>query len=536
MKNVTLVIMLYIVFSVIFMTSCDRPKVTVFSNCVIPSFPAANSIACADGKITSIGKDLTGDIMIDLERGVVYPGFMDAHLHLAWYGKAMEILDLVGTKSAAEVTRIVANSYDGSKQWIIGRGWDQNDWQEIQFPTKEMLDMVAIDQPVYLHRIDGHAIWVNSSVLSICGIDRNTVDPMGGKIIRDSSGNPTGVFIDNAMDLIKRFVPDNSNNDKRRQIINAVRKLNQFGLTSIHDAGTDIETVNILKELIAQEQLTIRVNAMLNDNSEDYQEFLSKGPDITNKFLSVRTVKIYFDGAMGSRGAALLEPYADDPKNIGLNLTGEKKITEKVNQFNAAGFQVAVHCIGDRANRLALDIFEVAGNQNSRNRIEHAQIIHSDDLPRFFNLGIIPSMQATHCTSDMYWIDERLGEERLHEAYPWQSLLQTGSIIAGGSDAPVEIPSPLLGIHAAVTRQDTSGWPTGGWRSNERMTVDQALASITSWAAYSMFAESYLGKIEPGYMADFTVLSQDLSTIDPVQIPSVNVHFTIVNGKVVYKR
>jgi hypothetical protein len=377
---------------------------------------------------------------------------------------------------------------------------------------------------------------VNSNVLSICGIDRNTADPIGGKILRDSSGNPTGVFIDNAMDLIKRFVPDNSKNDKRRQIINAVRKLNQFGLTAIHDAGTDIETVHILKELIAQEQLTIRVNVMLNNKSEDYQEFLSKGPDITDRFLSVRTVKLYFDGAMGSRGAALLEPYADDPKNIGLNLTDEKKITEKVNQFNAAGFQVAIHCIGDRANRLALDIFEESGNQNARNRIEHAQIIHSDDLPRFFDLGVIPSMQATHCTSDMYWIDERLGDERLHEAYPWQSLLQTGSIIPGGSDAPVEIPNPLLGIHAAVTRKDTSGWPAEGWQANERMTIDQALASITSWAAYSMFAESYLGKIKPGYMADFTVLSQDLSTIDPAQIPSVNVHFTIVNGKVVYKR
>ena len=536
MKNVALVKQLYIVFSVIFMTSCDQPKVTVFSNCVIPSFPAANSIACADGKITSIGEDLTGDIMINLEKGVVYPGFMDSHLHLLWYGQAMEILDLVGTKSAAEITSIVAQVYDGSERWIIGRGWDQNDWEIIQYPNKESLDKVAVDQPVYLHRIDGHAIWVNSNVLSICGIDRNTADPIGGKILRDSSGNPTGVFIDNAMDLIKRFVPDNSKNDKRRQIINAVRKLNQFGLTAIHDAGTDIETVHILKELIAQEQLTIRVNAMLNNNSEDYQEFLSKGPDITDKFLSVRTVKIYFDGAMGSRGAALLEPYADDPKNIGLNLTDEKKITEKVNQFNAAGFQVAIHCIGDRANRLALDIFEESGNQNARNRIEHAQIIHSDDLPRFFDLGVIPSMQATHCTSDMYWIDERLGDERLHEAYPWQSLLQTGSIIPGGSDAPVEIPNPLLGIHAAVTRQDTSGWPAEGWQANERMTIDQALASITSWAAYSMFAESYLGKIKPGYMADFTVLSQDLSTIDPAQIPSVNVHFTIVNGKVVYKR
>jgi hypothetical protein len=536
MKNVPLVKQLYIVFSVIFMTSCDRPMVTVFSNCVIPSFPAANSIACADGKITSIGKDLTGDIMIDLEKGVVYPGFMDAHLHLVWYGKAMEILDLVGTKSVDDITGIVSQVYDGSDRWIIGRGWDQNDWEIIQYPNKESLDKVAVDQPVYLHRIDGHAIWVNSNVLSICGINRNTADPIGGKILRDSSGNPTGVFIDNAMDLIKRFVPDNGKNDKRRQIINAVRKLNQFGLTAIHDAGTDIETVHILKELIAQEQLNIRVNAMLNNKSEDYQEFLSKGPDTTDKFLSVRTVKIYFDGAMGSRGAALLEPYADDPKNIGLNLTDEKKITEKVNQFNAAGFQVAIHCIGDRANRLVLDIFEESGNQNARNRIEHAQIIHSDDLHRFFDLGVIPSMQATHCTSDMYWIDERLGDKRLHEAYAWQSLLQTGSIIPGGSDAPVEIPNPLLGIHAAVTRQDTSGWPAEGWQSNERMTIDQALASITSWSAYSMFAESYLGKIKPGFMADFTVLSQDLSTIDPEQIPSVNVHFTIVRGKVVYKR
>ena len=536
MKNVALVKQLYILFSLIFITSCDRPKVTVFSNCVIPSFPAANSISCADGKIISIGKDLTGDIMIDLEKGVVYPGFMDAHLHLVWYGKSMEILDLVGTKGVAEITGKVSQVYDGSEQWIIGRGWDQNDWEIIQYPNKESLDKVAVDQPVYLHRIDGHAIWVNSKVLSICGIDRNTADPIGGKILRDNSGNPTGVFIDNAMDLIKKFVPDNGKNDKRRQIINAVRKFNQFGLTTIHDAGTDIETVHILKELIAQEQLTIRVNAMLNNEPEDYQELLRKGPDTTNKLLSVRTIKIYFDGAMGSRGAALLEPYADDPKNIGLNLTDEKKITEKVNQFNAAGFQVAIHCIGDRANRLALDIFEGSGNQISRNRIEHAQIIHSDDLPRFFDLGVIPSMQATHCTSDMYWIDERLGEQRLHEAYTWQSLLQTGSIISGGSDAPVEIPNPLLGIHAAVTRQDTSGWPVGGWQPNERMTIDQALASITNWAAYSMFAESYLGKIKPGYMADFTVLSQDLSTIEPAEIPSVNVHFTIVDGKVVYKR
>ena len=536
MKNGALVKQSYIAISIIFMISCKQNQVTVFNNCVIPLYPKANSITCADGKIISIGKDLTGDKSVDLEGGVVYPGFMDAHMHLVGYGNAMEILNLVGTKSVAEINQIVSNVYDGSERWILGRGWDQNDWEEVQYPTKKMLDMVADDQPIYLRRIDGHAAWVNSKVLSICGIDRNTQDPKGGKILHDGNGNPTGILIDNAMDLINNFIPANNRDDKLRQIKNAIRKLNQFGLTAIHDAGSDIETIQILKELIEKEQLTIRVNAMLNNNPEDYLEILDKGPDITDKLLSVRTIKIYFDGAMGSRGAALLEPYADDPQNMGLSLTDVKNITEKVSQFNAAGFQVAIHCIGDRANRIALDIFEQFGTHNARNRIEHAQIIHSDDLTRFFGLGVIPSMQATHCTSDMYWIDERLGDDRLHEAYPWQSLLQAGSIVPGGSDAPVEIPNPLLGIYAAVTRQDTSGWPKGGWQPNERMTVDQALASITSWAAYSMFAESYLGKIESGYMADFTVLSQDLSEIDPALIPSVNVHFTIVNGKVVYRR
>ncbi|SVA66158.1 uncharacterized protein METZ01_LOCUS119012, partial [marine metagenome] len=378
MKNGALVKQSYIAISIIFMISCKQNQVTVFNNCVIPLYPKANSITCANGKIISIGKDLTGDKSVDLERGVVYPGFMDAHMHLVGYGNAMEILNLVGTKSVAEINQIVSDVYDGSGRWILGRGWDQNDWEEVHYPTKKMLDTVAGDQPVYLRRIDGHAAWVNSKVLSICGIDRNTQDPTGGKIIHDGNGNPTGILIDNAMDLINNFIPANNRDDKLRQIKNAIRKLNQFGLTAIHDAGTDIETIQILKELIEKEQLTIRVNAMLNNNPEDYLEILDKGPDITDKLLSVRTIKIYFDGAMGSRGAALLEPYADDPQNMGLSLTDVKNITEKVSQFNAAGFQVAIHCIGDRANRIALDIFEQSGTHNARNRIEHAQIIHSD--------------------------------------------------------------------------------------------------------------------------------------------------------------
>ena len=534
MKKTAFVAKLYF-FYLLIIISCNDPMITVLSNCSIPSHPEANSISLSNGKVLSIGNNLSGDEIIDLNGGYVYPGFSDSHMHLVGYGKSLEKLDLVGTKSVLEITDMVAKAYDKSKIWIEGRGWDQNDWKEIKFPTKEDLDLVAKDQPVYLRRIDGHAAWVNSKVLSICGIDEKTKDPNGGKIIRDENGFPSGIFIDNAIDLIDEFIPNDDTHDKKRYIKKAVKKLNRFGLTSIHDAGTDIETIKILKELIKENKLSIRVNAMLNNNINDYQNYMDNGPENFNDYLFVQSVKIYFDGAMGSRGAYLLEPYSDDPNNFGLTITSEEQIRKKVKIFNDAGLQVAIHCIGDKANRLVLNIFEENGYRPLRNRIEHAQIIHSEDINRFKELEVIPSMQATHCTSDMYWIDERLGPDRVHQSYPWQSLLKAGSIIPGGSDAPVEIPDPLLGIYAATTRKDLDGWPENGWLSNEKMSIDQAISSITEWSAYSMFAESFYGSIEKDYLADFTVLNKNLSLIDPDDIPEVKVLYTFVDGKIVYQ-
>ena len=526
---------LYCFYFLTVMVSCNNPQITVLSNCVIPNHPKANSISFSNGKIIDVGNNLSGDLIIDLDGGVVYPGFSDSHMHLVGYGKSLEKLDLVGTKSVSEIKNIVSKSYDQSNKWIEGRGWDQNDWKDIIYPTKEDLDLVAKNQPVYLRRIDGHAAWVNSKVLSICGINDETKDPPGGKIIRDQSGVPTGIFIDNAIDLIEKFLPEDTYIDKKRYIERAVKSLNKFGLTSIHDAGTDKETIEILKELIQHDQLSIRINAMLNNNVNDYDFYINNGPERINDFLFINSIKIYFDGAMGSRGAYLLEPYSDDLENVGLTITTEDNIRKKVKIFNAAGFQVAIHCIGDKANRIALDIFEEIGNKHSRNRIEHAQIIHKNDIHRFVELGVIPSMQSTHCTSDMYWIDERLGLDRIHQAYPWNSLLNTGSIIPGGSDAPVEIPDPLLGLYASTTRKDLNSWPEGGWLPDERMTIDQAISSITEWSAYSMFAENFYGKIDKGYLADFTVLNNNLRTIDPKHIPDTTVLYTFVNGKIVYQ-
>ncbi|MEE3195715.1 MAG: amidohydrolase [Candidatus Neomarinimicrobiota bacterium] len=535
MNKTIFVTRLYTFYLLFIMVSCNHPKITVLSNCAVPSHPGANSISFSEGEIIDIGNNLPGDIIINLNGGFVYPGFSDSHMHLVGYGKSLEKLDLVGTNSILEIKNLVSSSYDKSNKWIEGRGWDQNDWENIDYPTKEDLDLVAGDQPVYLRRIDGHAAWVNSKVLSICGINDKTKDPEGGKIIRDKNGSPTGIFIDNAIDLIEKFLPQDSSLDKKRYIERAVKSLNKFGLTSIHDAGTDIETIKILKKLIQQDKLSIRVNAMLNNHINDYNFYINNGPERINDFLFINSIKIYFDGAMGSRGAYLLEPYSDDPDNVGLTITNEDHIRKKVKIFNEAGFQVAIHCIGDKANRIALDIFEEIGNKLSRNRIEHAQIIHADDINRFVELGVIPSMQSTHCTSDMYWVDERLGPERIHQAYPWNSLLNTGSIIPGGSDAPVEIPDPLMGIYAAVTRKDINDWPKNGWLPDERMTIDQAISSITEWSAYSMFAEKFYGKIDKGYLADFTVLNNNLSKIDSNNIPEVKVLYTFVNGEIVYQ-
>ncbi len=512
----------------------------LFTNAHITNHPNANAILVRNGLIKDIGqaKDFTGIKTVDLMGGIVYPGFTDAHMHLVGYGWSKETLDLVGTESIEQVLAMVkkAVSTTPKDRWIQGRGWDQNDWDPIAFPTKEMLDYISPDNPIVLRRIDGHAVWVNSKVLDLANVTPETQDPNGGKILRDKTGVPTGVFIDNAIDLVSQVIPEDTKADKRRMILTAQHHLNAVGLTSIHDAGTDKETIEILDELSASGDLTLRIYTMLNDDIHDYENFLKSGPLTDNPYYKVRSVKLYMDGALGSRGAALLAPYDDDLDNVGLILTDSAEVSRRVALFNEKGFQVGVHCIGDRANRIMLDIYESIGRSESRNRIEHAQIIHVDDIPRFSQLGVIPSMQTTHCTSDMYWADERLGSGRIQEAYPWQSLIQSGSIIPGGTDAPVEFPDPLASLYAAVTRQDAQGWPEGGWLPEQRLTMDQAIKTATEWPAYASFEENIKGKIARGFYADFTVLDRPLNGNHPKEILKTEILFTIVGGKVVYQK
>lgn len=513
-------------------------KSTLFSNVNIYNHPGADALLVKNGIIQAIGKsnELRADQIIDLKSGYLYPGFIDGHMHLLGYGQALENLDLTGTESKDQILNIITETAAELQQgdWIIGRGWDQNDWTGKSFPDKFDLDSAAPHNPVILQRIDGHAAWVNSRVLELAEITSRTEDPRGGKIYRNKSGVPTGILVDNALDLVTSLIPETTREDKRRRILKAQARLNSYGLTSIHDAGTSAETIDILDELQKAGKLTLRINCLLNDNPGDYKSFLEKGPIIDNSYFQVRGVKLYLDGALGSRGAALLEPYNDDPDNLGLILTDSARVAESVKLFNKHGFQAAIHCIGDRANRIALDIFENEGKNNFRNRIEHAQIIHAQDISRFSQLGVLPCIQATHCTSDMYWVENRLGHSRLKEAYPWQSLIEAGAILPGGSDAPVELPAPLLGVYAALTRQDAAGWPEGGWQPRERMTLDQALKMITEWPAFASFEEDIKGKISTGYYADFTVLDQPIDGTRPDNILNINIKYTIVGGILVY--
>lgn len=511
----------------------------VFTNATIYEHPNADAILCENGRIIEIGnsESFEGIPSVDLKGGVVYPGFIDGHMHLLGLGSSRELLNLVGTESIDEIVSLVKQAVDTSPKgmWIMGRGWDQNDWKVKEFPTKETLDELSPDHPVYLRRIDGHASWANSRALELAGIDSATPDTTGGLIVRDNRGNPTGVLIDNAVDLVSFIIPEDDWETKKRQIVKAAAYLNRLGITAIHDAGIELETIHILKELIQEGNLSIRVYAMLEDVKKTYSGFIDEGP-YSSDFLNITSVKIYSDGAMGSRGAALLEPYSDDPTNYGLLIEDVLTLTEKVKRYNDSGFQVCIHAIGDRANRLALDIFESVGVKSLRNRIEHAQNIHPDDIERFVDLGVIPAMQPTHCTSDMYWVGERLGSDRLHEAYPWKSLIDAGAVIPGGSDAPIEIPDPKQGIYAAITRQDTTGWPSEGWQPKERVSLDEAINMYTTWAAHGAFLEDVQGKLMPGYYADFTVVSHPFDPQNPKSVLEAEILFTIVNGSMVYKK
>lgn len=475
--------------------------------------------------------------VIDASNATILPGLVDAHAHLYGLGLRLRNVDLAGTNSFQEVIRRMKERADTRKagEWVIGRGWDQNDWPEREFPTVAALDATIPEHPVMLRRIDGHAVIANAAAMRIAGVTAATPDPDGGRIVRDATGNPTGVFVDNAMALIESHVPQPSQEERKTLVLAAAREIAANGLTGIHDAGIDGNTITAVKELIDEKRFPIRVYGMLTDSDLLLNAWLPRGPLIDyGGRLTIRSLKMYADGALGSRGAALLEPYSDDPSNRGLVVTSAERLRANSARASAAGFQVMTHAIGDRGVREVLDAYVSARvTPDKRFRIEHAQVIALEDIPRFKAYGVIASVQPTHATSDMDWAERRVGSDRIHGAYAWRKLLDAGVRLALGSDFPVERVSPFLGIHAAVNRTDVDGQPAGGWYPAERLTLAEAVRGFSLDAAWAAFQETSRGTIEPGRLADLTIVEGDFYATPAADLHRTKVLLTVVGGEVV---
>jgi len=518
--------------------------------------PVASALAVRGNRILFVGSDAEARALarpsatvIDLRGATVVPGFTDAHAHLLGLGTTLQRVNLAGSTSYEDV---VARVKDWAKnvpsaQWIVGRGWDQNRWPRKDFPTHDALTRAFPNNPVVLTRIDGHALLANARAMQLAGVTESTPDPAGGRIIRTSTRAPAGVFVDNAEGLITRAIPAATRADKRKAILAAIAEANRWGLTGVHDAGEDAETVNVFEELARGGNYNLRNYVMLSDPGEagsvtaQRNPYIQRGPQsaLYDGHLWIRAIKLYADGALGSRGAALLAPYSDEPSNSGLLVSRPEHIRAWADLALRRGWQINVHAIGDRGNRIVLDAFDSALRKfpkaDHRFRIEHAQVISPTDIPRFARLGVIPSMQATHQTSDMRWAQDRVGPQRIRGAYAWRSLLNTGVIVPNGTDFPVEEVNPLLTFHAAVTRQDPTNWPAGGWFPDQKMTREEALQSMTIWPAYAGFQESLLGSLTPGKYADFVVLDRDIMKVPDTQILGTRVTSTWIGGKRVYE-
>ena len=484
--------------------------------------------------------------VIALLESTILPGLTDAHGHLYGLGLSLDVVALVGTNSYEEVIARVKEraSRTPANEWIIGRGWDQNDWPVKEFPTKEALDAAVPDHPVFLRRVDGHAALANTTALRIARVTAATKDPEGGRVIRDANGEPTGVFVDAAMDLVEDVIPAPSAAQRKARVLASAQTIAANGLTEVHDAGIDGATITAVRELIDEKRFPIRVYAMLGDNDMLLNTWFSQGPLMNyggalggaGGRLTVRSVKLYADGALGSRGAALLAPYSDDPGNSGLMLARPEHLADVARRARAKGFQVNTHAIGDRGVRNVIDAYSEAGvNANDRFRVEHLQVISPPDVPRLVSHGIIASMQPTHATSDMPWAERRLGSERVKGAYAWRTVLNAGGRLALGSDFPVEDVSPFFGLYSAVTRQDHEGNPPGGWYPEQRLTLAEAIRGFTKDAAFAAFEETSRGTIEVGKLADLTIVDGDLFAMPALQLFNAKVRYTVVGGEVVYK-
>jgi len=469
---------------------------------------------------------------IDLGGATVIPGLVDAHLHLRGIGRAARRLSVKGTTSAEAVAELVRAATDRpAGTWIRGRGWDQNDWAVQEFPNASLLDAVAPEHPVWLTRVDGHAAWVNSQVLRSAGIDANTPDPPGGKYLRDEQGAPTGVLIDMAMDVVAGVMPSPTDAELRADLESGIALCLAAGLTGVHDMGVGSRIRGLLETLEQEGALKLRVSAYLGDGSE-LRDRISGPPD-REGLLQFPGVKLFADGALGSRGAALKAPYDDAPETSGLLQMEEKAFNAKARMVHNAGYQLAIHAIGDRGISMALDAIEAAqgSDRTRRHRVEHAQVVDVAEFSRFAELGVVASMQPTHATSDMPWAEARVGPERIVGAYAWRRMLDAGVPLAFGSDAPVEEHAPRFGLHAAVTRTGVDGTPAGGWRMDQALDIGEALAAFSTGAAYAAHREG--GALVAGAPADFVVLGSDPRT-QGADLLKLDVRRTVVAGDSVF--
>jgi predicted amidohydrolase YtcJ len=525
-------------------TTATMEKGTIFTAATILSGSSQTpmrdaAIYVTDGIVREVGP--ASDIrrahpnarIVDAGNATILPGLTDAHAHLYGLGLALEIVDLTGTQSLDEViARVKPRAATApANEWIQGRGWDQTAWPGREFPTAAPLDAAIADHPVWLKRVDGHAGLANSAAMRLAGITAATRDPDGGRLIRDAQGNPTGVFIDHAQSLIESKIPEPSFEQRKRRVLAAAQKIAENGLTEIHDAGADSQTIRAVRELVDEKKFPIRLYQMISDEPALLTEWFARGPLVDyGGHLTVRSVKMYADGALGSRGAALLAPYSDDPNNSGLVISTMEHMRDVARRAKTAGFQANTHAIGDRGVRNVIDAYEGAGvTPADRWRIEHFQVVAQSDFARAAHDGIIASMQPTHATSDMRWAETRVGPERIKGAYAWRTVLNDGARLALGSDFPVEAVNPWFGIYSAVTRQDQRGNPAGGWYPDQKLTFAEAIRGFTLDAAYAAFEEKSRGTIEPGKLADFTVVD-----IDQQQLFRTKTKMTVVGGEVVY--
>ena len=512
--------------------------------------PTAQAMAIQEDRIVWVGRNVEAQRLysgtsriIDLRGATVLPGIIDAHTHLISLGESLLRLNLKDVATEEEVVERVKQEAAATapNEWILGWGWDEGKWAS-HYPTNKALSEASPQNPVYLVGLHGFAAWANRKALQMAGVSKDTKDPENGKILRDEkTGEPTGILLNRAQELVGKQVPAMTLEQVKRGVELAAQECIRNGLTSVHEALVKPVQLQAFRELLGEGRLPLRVYVMLDGADQALvTQWLARGPEIDPRHqLTIRSFKLFADGALGSRGAALLQPYSDAPQTNGVITTPEAQVYQLTRTSLGRGFQVCTHAIGDAANRMVLDAYanalkSVPQAHDLRLRIEHAQVLAPEDIPRFAKLGVIPSMQPTHCTSDMKWAETRLGPQRVKGAYAWRSLLNTGVHLPLSSDFPGETLNPFYGIYAAITRQDPAGNPPGGWYPEQRLTLDEALRGYTVEGAYAEFEENAKGSIEEGKLADLTVISQDITTLAPKEILSIRVLKTFVGGKLVY--